>query len=414
MDAADSIENTSPPVLAPRPEHVTEDRVIDFDVYAQPPAGASPQEMWRSMEARATHPVMWTPRNGGHWIAMDPELAEVVLSEWETFSTRVIMVPKEPMGEVYAKFLPLPLDPPQHGAYRKIINENIGAKPIGRMKSAVREMTAELIEGFKPNGRCNFTHEFTEQLPVRIFMKVVDLPEGDLPKLKYLADQFTRPDGSITHEAVEQQFSKYIGPVIRSRRGKRGGDLISEMVNGEVFGRALTDEEALNMCIQVLIAGLDTVVNILGFIFSCLATDDELRRRLINDPALQSDAILEFIRRFPLVSNAREVRREMNFGGATLKSGDMIMGSTILVAMSEKNNPEPLEFRLNRTRRHHYTFGKGIHICPGAPLARLELKIILEEWLSRIPEFHLAEGSALTYESGIVSSVNPFELEWDL
>lgn len=405
---------TSEPALASRPEHVPQDRVIDFDVYKQPPAGMSPQEMWFDMQAHAKHPVMWTPHNGGHWIAMDPGLSEVVLSEWKIFSTKVVMVPREPMGETYAKYLPLPLDPPSHGGFRKILNDNLGAKPIARMKPDVRELTVELIESFRPKGRCNFTTDFAEQLPVRIFMRVVDLPESDLPKLKYLADQFTRPDGSITHSEVEQQFSDYIGAVIRSRRGKAGDDLITEMVNSDVSGRPITDEEAENMCIQVLIAGLDTVVNILGFIFSYLATDHGLRRKLANDPTLQDVAILEFLRRFPLVSNAREVRQETQFGGVTLKPRDMIMGSTILVAMSEKTNPDPLEFGLERAGRHHFIFGKGIHVCPGAPLARLELKIVLEEWLARIPEFRLADGESLSYASGIVSAVNPFELEWDI
>ena len=415
METVSSPEGASSQLaLAPRPEHVPADRVLDFDVYQQPPAGMSPQEMWFDMQARATHPVMWTPHNGGHWVAMSPELSEVVLSEWDTFSTKVVMVPREPMGETYAKYLPLPLDPPNHGDFRKILNENLGAKPIARMKPDVRELTVELIESFKSKGRCNFTTDFAEQLPVRIFMRVVDLPESDLPKLKYLSDQFTRPDGSITHPEVERQFSEYIGPVIRSRRGKEGNDLITEMINGKVYGRPITDEEAENMCIQVLIAGLDTVVNLLGFIFSYLATATDLRRKLANDPTLQDDAIVEFLRRFPLVSNAREVRKEVQFGGVMLKPRDMMMGSTILVAMSEKTNPDALEFKLNRPMRHFFLFGKGIHVCPGAPLARLELKIILEEWLARIPEFRLAEGESLSYMSGIVSAVSPFELEWDV
>ena len=415
METVDTLDDLSfQSVLAPRPDHVPEDRVIDFDVYRKPPAGVCPQQMWFDMRNHAKHPVMWTPHNGGHWIAMDPGLTESVLSEWNIFSTKVVMVPREPMGETYSKYLPLPLDPPNHIEFRRILNENLGAKSIGRMSEDVKELTVALIEGFKSNGRCNFTTEFAEQLPVRIFMRVVDLPEEDLPRLKYLSDQFTRPDGSITHPEVERQFSEYIGPVIRSRRGKQGNDLITEMINGKVFDRPITDDEAENMCIQVLIAGLDTVVNLLGFIFSYLATNDDLRRTLASDVSLQDDAILEFLRRFPLVSNAREVRREVEFGGVTLKPRDMIMGSTILVAMSEETNSKPMEFQLKRPKRQLFLFGKGIHVCPGAPLARLELKIILREWLARIPEFRLVEGADLSYMSGIVSAVSPFELEWEV
>lgn len=415
METVGTLDNASfQSTVAPRPDHVPEDRLIDFDVYRKPPEGVCPQQMWFDMRTQAKHPVMWTPHNGGHWIAMDPGLTESVLSDWDTFSTKVIMVPREPMGETYSKYLPLSLDPPNHFEFRRILNENLGAKSIGRMSEDVEELTVALIESFKSKGRCNFTTEFAEQLPVRIFMRVVDLPEEDLPRLKYLADQFTRPDGSITHPEVERQFSEYIGPVIRSRRGKQGNDLITEMINGKVFDRPITDDEAENMCIQVLIAGLDTVVNLLGFIFSYLATNDDLRRTLASDVSLQDDAILEFLRRFPLVSNAREVRREVTFGGVTLKPRDMIMGSTILVAMSEETNSKPMEFQLKRPKRHFFLFGKGIHVCPGAPLARLELKIILREWLARIPEFRLVKGADLSYMSGIVSAVSPFELEWEV
>ena len=103
VGAVDDISLKS--TLAPRPDHVPEDRVIDFDVYRQPPGGMSPQQMWFDMQTRATHPVMWTPHNGGHWIAMEPDLTESVLSDWSIFSTKVVMVPREPMGETYSKYL---------------------------------------------------------------------------------------------------------------------------------------------------------------------------------------------------------------------------------------------------------------------------------------------------------------------
>lgn len=191
-----------PSTLAPRPDHVPEDRVIDFDVYQKPPAGICPQQMWFDMRTNAKYPVMWTPHNGGHWIAMEPGLTESVLSEWGTFSTKVVMVPREPMGETYSKYLPLPLDPPNHFEFRRILNENLGAKSIGRMTEDVEELTVALIDNFKSKGRCNFTTEFAEQLPVRIFMRVVDLPEEDLPRLKYLADQFRRSVGSYARRRI--------------------------------------------------------------------------------------------------------------------------------------------------------------------------------------------------------------------
>jgi cytochrome P450 len=407
-------ETVATPLLAERPDNVPADRVLDFNLHRPVPTGQTVHEFWRDAMAGAAHDVMWTPHSGGHWIVMDPDLCEMVLTDPERFSSRVVIVPRDPAGEAYSKYIPLSLDPPHHGPIRKLLNAGLSPKMIGQRKDTMRGLTVELIEGFRANGRCNFTHDFAEQLPIRIFLRLVDLPEADLPELKYLADQFTRPDGSITFPEVEQRFSDYIGPVIRQRRGGSGDDLITLMINGKVDGRDLTHDEAENLCTQALVGGLDTVVNLLGFVFSHLAQDAETRRALREDPAQIDDAILEFLRRFPVVSDSREVIAECSFDGVTLKPRDMIMASTVVIALSDRANHEPLEFRLGRQARRHFVFGKGHHTCPGAHLARTELKMVLEEWLARIPEFRLASGSAPTYTSGIVATVNPFELVWEV
>ena len=403
----------SGPALTARPEHVPAGRVIDFNLHQPVPGGQSVHEFWRDLMARAEHDVLWTPHNGGHWIVLDPDLAETVLTDSDRFSSRIVIVPRDPVGEAYSKYIPLSLDPPRHGPYRKLLNEGLSPRAIGARKEAMRALTVELIEGFRAQGRCNFTHDFAEQLPIRIFLRLVDLPAADAPKLKYLADQFTRPDGSITFPEVEQRFSDYIGPVIRERRGGSGDDLITQMVNGQVEGRDLTQLEAENLCTQALVGGLDTVVNLLGFVFSHLAQDGETRRALAADPGKLDDAILECLRRFPVVSDSREVIDDCAFGGVTFRQRDMVMASTVPIALSDRSNPEPMEFRLGRQARRQYLFGKGSHTCPGAHLARTELKLVLEEWLARIPDFRLADGSALTYTSGIVATVDPFELVWD-
>lgn len=398
---------------AVRPDNVPADRILDFDVYREVPEGVDFHEYWRDVMKNAAHSLMWTPHNGGHWIVLKAELSETVMSDSERFSNHTVLIPKETSGEAY-RLIPLSLDPPEHRPFRNLLNENLGPKPIKPMEEVVRSLAVSLIEGFRPNGRCNFTHEFAEQLPVRIFMRIVDLPVEDLPKLKYLADQYTRPDGSIELEDVTRQFRQYLRPIISTRRVSPGEDMISRMINGEVGGRPLSDVEAENICIQVLVGGLDTVVNMLGFTFSYLARDHALRRAIAADPTRIDDALLEFFRRFPVVSSAREVLREQEFEGVTLKPGDMVMAPTIVVAMDDTMNDNPLEFRLGRRNRQHSTFGKGSHTCPGAHLARMEMKIVLREWFARIPEFRLAEDTPLRYTNGIVGSVQPFALEWDV
>lgn len=407
------VDVANPPdhYVSPPPDNVPADRIVDFDIYRVLPDGVDYHRSWRALMDESPYSVMWTPHNGGHWIALRGDLSDIVMSDYERFSNRTILVPKDTAGEAY-RLIPLSLDPPEHRPFRNLLNDNLSPKALKGMDERITDLAVQLIEGFKPRGRCDFIHEFAEQLPVRIFMQVVDLPEEDLPKLKHLADQFTRPDGSLTYPEVGQLFRAYLAPVIAARRGKGGADMISRMVNGQIDGRDLTDEEAENICIQVLVGGLDTVVNFMGFTMSFLAENHELRRALAADPDRIDDALLEFLRRFPLVSSSREVRHDIVFEGVTLKAGDMIMAPTALSALDDAANDNPLAFQLNRPARRHSTFGKGSHTCPGAHLARIELKIMLKEWFARIPEFRLAEGSALRFSNGIVGTVQPFVLEW--
>lgn len=408
-----TVEPASLGDLAARPPHVPQDRVINFDIYAPLPENADLHAFWRNLVRDAPHSLMWTPHNGGHWIALDGDVSDVVMSESDRFSNNTVLVPKETAGEAY-RLIPLSLDPPAHRPFRSLLNENLSPKAIKGFDEEVTALTVKLIEGFKPKGRCDFIHEFAEQLPVRMFMRIIDLPIADLPKLKHLADQFTRPDGSMTYPEVIAEFRAYIHPVITARRGAGASDMISRMVSSQIDGRDLSDEEAENICIQVLVGGLDTVVNMMGFVMSYLGKDAALRRALAADPALIDKALHEFLRRFPVVSSAREVLRDTPFEGVEIKAGDMVMSSTIPVSMDERLTDDPLAFSLERTRRRHSTFGRGSHTCPGAPLARLELKILLREWLARIPEFRLASGTHIEFSSGIVGTVKPFILEWDV
>lgn len=395
-----------------RPDHVPADRVMDFDIYAPLLPGTDLHMFWRDLVRDAPHSLMWTPRNGGHWIALDGEMCDIVMSESDRFSNSTVLVPKETAGKAY-RLIPLSLDPPEHRPFRNLLNDKLSPKAIKGLEEEITALTAQLIEGFKSKGQCDFIREFAEQLPVQIFMRVVDLPLPDLPKLKHLADQFTRPDGSMTYPEVITAFRDYIQPVIAARRGAGGADMISRMVSSQIEGRDLTDYEAQNICIQVLVGGLDTVVNMMGFVMSHLGQDQELRRAIAADPTVIEPALLECLRRFPVVSSSREVRHDTIFEGVELKAGDMVMSSTIPVSVDEALNEDSLAFSLRRTGRRHSTFGRGSHTCPGAPLARLELKILLREWFARIPEFKLKPGSTVEFASGIVGTVKPFILQWD-
>jgi cytochrome P450 len=116
------------------------------------------------------------------------------LADYANFSNYTVLVPRSTAGAAY-RLIPLSLDPPEHAPFRKLLNAGLSPRAEQPIEDSIRQLTVELIEGFRHRGQCNFTTEFAEQLPIRIFMQIVGLPAADTPRLKYLADQFTRPDG---------------------------------------------------------------------------------------------------------------------------------------------------------------------------------------------------------------------------
>jgi cytochrome P450 len=395
-----------------RPAHVSPDRVVDFDIYQPMAEGQKFHEAWRALQTSRVPDIVWTPRNGGHWLVLRGKLIEHVLSDYPNFSSHTVLVPKETAGAAY-KVIPITLDPPEHRAFRNLLNDDLSPKGVRGIEGTIRDLTIELIESFGPRGRCNFTKEFAEKLPIAVFMKMVDLPMEHAPEFKYLVDQITRPDGSITTADVFKRFNEYLEPVIRQRRGRGGSDMISRMISAKVDGRPLTDDEAINLSVQVLVGGLDTVVNFMGYAMMFLAQDPQARHGLAQNPEKIPGAVNEFLRRFGLITVGREVTHDMEFEGVSLQKGDMVMVPTMLHGLDDRLNADPLSINFNRPAIHHSTFGNGAHTCPGAHLAKTEICILLEEWLKRIPDFGITEDSVISFTGGIVASINPFSLEWD-
>jgi cytochrome P450 len=393
-----------------RPAHVPASRVVDFDMYAPPGVESDFHAAWEKLHAPGTPDVVWTPRNGGHWIATRGEIIRSIFAHHEQFSSRVILVPKA-IGELH-KMIPTTVDPPLHQRYRALLNDRMAPRTVGRMENQVRAAAAALIQAIVGDRRCDFTRAYAEIFPLQIFMRLVDLPAEDTLKLKSWADHMVRPDGTMPFDVAKQHFFDYLEPYIESRVGGAGVDLISVMINRQIGGRPLSRDEMLKLTSQIMIAGLDTVVNFLGFVFLFLARNPDHRAQLVAEPSLIPAAIEELLRRFPIVTIAREVRTDMEFEGVSLKQGDMMLTATPLVGTDRGLNDRPLEVDFHRQGAQHATFGHGRHMCPGAHLARLELRVTIEEWLKRIPDFAVAPGAELRFRGGIVGVVESLPLVW--
>lgn len=398
-------------ILDAIPAHVPPELVRDFDMYAPPgmegPTTADVHAVWKRVQD--THPpLFWTPRYGGHWVATRHRDIEHMLMNHQRFSSAEPFIPRDTLPLQ----LPVQLDPPEHGQFRKLLMPAFSPPMLAKATDRARRAAVEIIEEVRPLGHCEFMTAFAGAMPVIAFLTLIGLPEEDQPYLRGLAIYMSSP----THPkspAAWAEVSDYVRRQIDERRTRPRDDLITSLLSARVDGRALTEEEVFSLCLIVVGGGLDTVASMTGFAACFLAQNPEHRRALAGNPELLTDAVDEIARRFGTSNLGRMAREDTTLGDVALSKGDVIVGIFPLAGLDETVNPDPMTVDFTRKRRRHLAFGVGPHTCIGNHLARREIRIFLEEWLGRIPDFHLTPGTTPKMTTGLVNSVEELHLSWE-
>jgi cytochrome P450 len=201
--------------------------------------------------------------------------------------------------------------------------------------------------------------------------------------------------------------------LFEERRSAPRDDLMTVLVEAEVRGRKLTMEELESYGLLLFQAGLDTVANTLSFTFHFVAQHPDIQQRLAIDPDCHGNFVEEALRRFSIVQQTRLVKKDYDFQGIAFREGDMVACPLALGGMDERANADPVKFDIDRKDRQHVAFSTGPHTCVGNILARMEMRIITEEWFKRISRFRLANGSQAHWHTGGVFAISGFEIEWD-
>ncbi len=391
------------------PPHVPPELVVDFDFYRPEGAEVDPFAALKRLHDKPE--IFWTPRNGGHWVATRGEDIRHILEDYETFSSRFVFVPA---ARDRPPSIPLEIDPPDHEKYRRLVIPAFTPPAIAALTEEARNLAISLIEGFQDRGECEFMSEFAQQLPMIIFLKMAGLPLEHREMLVSWVSTGVRPGDAENRQANRDNLYNYILDLIAQRRADdSGADIISQAFRTGVDGRPLNDDEAWGLCNSLLGGGLDTVASSMGWVALFLARNPDHRRQLIDRPELIPKAIDELLRRFSIPTIARVVRNDMTFKGAPLKAGEQILLPACLQALDEEVFANPMEVDFGRTdARLHCTFSQGIHRCPGSTLALRELKVFLEEWLKRIPEFAIKPGETVRTSGGIALGVLHLPLAW--
>ena len=394
------------PFARPAPCHVPADLVVDFNVYGPPGAAEDLHGAWRRLHDGPD--IVWAPYHGGHWIFTRAADIDFAQRNHDPFSMRDVTMPANTRP---TRLLPLEADPPEHTPFRAIINPWFSPKRIGELKDFTRQLAVDLIEGFKPRGECEFMQDFALVLPIAIFMRLTHLPMDDRMKLLKYAQMSTRGTSDERAEATRLMMA-YLVPVVAQRRANPGDDLLSAVIHGSVDGKPINDTDMMSMLLVILFGGLDTVASAMGFIANFMASSPGHRRQLIEEPGLVDKAVEELMRRFPPSNTARTITRDYEYKGIQLRARDKVYISSLLSGLDERRYPNAWQVDFERQNVLHASFGNGPHRCPGSLLARLEIKLFLQEWLMRIPDFSVKPGEPVVFGPGQVNCVERLVLTW--
>jgi cytochrome P450 len=306
--------------------------------------------------------------------------------------------------------IPQQIDPPAQTRYRKLLDPHFSRKRMSALEPALRAQANALIDRFEADGRCDFDPAFAIPLPCSAFLSLLGLPQSDLELFLRLKNGIIRPGGDLRDPESMLQIRKesgrqiyaYFEEVIRDRRAQPREDLMSELVRLEAGGERLSETELLDICFLMLLAGLDTVTATLGCNIAYLAANPEQRRRLVDEPALIPNAVEELLRwETPVTGVPRVVKRAVTVGGVELREGELV---TLLLGASNVDAsefPDAMRVDFDRERNRHLAFGGGPHRCLGSHLARMELRVALEEWHRRIGDYAIEPGATPRYSPGI-------------
>jgi cytochrome P450 len=303
--------------------------------------------------------------------------------------------------------IPLQIDPPLHTKYRRFLAEWFNTKAIAPLEPEVRKLVNEILDGIVDRGSCDFHADFATPLPSTVFLAMMGLPQDDLDVLLRWRDDIIRPaadpeEAAAIRERTGADMTAYFNGQIDGLRENPRPGFWSDLVNAEFDGRPLERGELLGMAFLLIIAGLDTVTATLDCMIEYLALHPDRRDQLVQHPELTIDAVEEMMRVLtPVQLVPRVVACDATVGGVEVKAGDH---ATIVLGAANLDpaffaRPDDVDF--DRDRSINLAFGGGPHLCLGINLARLELRVALEEWHRRIPEYAIPEGTVIAHSPGI-------------
>jgi cytochrome P450 len=380
------------------------DWATDFD-HTDERWAANPYPIWD--ELRSTCPIAHTDRYGGAWFPTTHADVSAVAYDSEHFSSRSVVMgnhrpPKElaPVGVSP----PISSDPPFHHGARRLLLPAFAPQAIAKLEDGARAYSDELLDALDGRDQVDAAVEYAQHIPVRVIADMLGFPHDDADVFR----GFVHDVLEGVNDPHEQRFDaigklfEYLGAQIQDHLEHPRDDLTSYLLEAELDGQQLEPFHIAGTIALLLIAGIDTTWSAIGASIWHLADHPADRARLVAEPELLPTAMEEFLRAYAPVTMARLVKDDMDWNGCPMKADDWV-----LLGFPAANR-DPAEFAdadrviIDREVNRHAAFGLGIHRCLGSHLARMEVKVALEAWLARYPDFSLADPDAVTWSGGQV------------
>ncbi|GCE20627.1 cytochrome P450 family protein [Dictyobacter kobayashii] len=287
-------------------------------------------------------------------------------------------------------------DPPDHTRLRALVNIAFTPRMIERWNERIQEIANTLLDAVQAQGQMDLVNDFAFPLPMTVITEMLGVPAEDQLKFRQwsniIIESSGNPKDAQSRAEPIREFRDYLYYLIKKKRAQPADDLLSHLIETEELGDKLTEEELISMVSLLLIAGHETTVNLISNGTLALLQYPEQKEKLLNDPTLIKSAVEEFLRYHgPLMTaTQRWAREDLELGGKQIQRGDYL----IVVLASANHDSQEFDHAelLDVTRKEnaHLAFGKGIHYCLGAPLARLEGQIAIRTLLQRHPNLQLA------------------------
>ena len=393
------------------PAHVPRELVRSIGLTFGPEFLAAPHEYMARLHE--TMPPIYYDANdyGNAWHLLKYEHAMFMLRHPDIFSNEgATPFPRDP--EDYFYFIPIEIDPPHHRKYRAILEPVFSPKGVLALEGKIRDMANDLIDQIIDKGECEYTTDFGRPLPVSVFLDLMGLPQEKRDTfVKWAVDLLHSNDRTVMAEAM-RVISAYLKEVIAEKTKNPDEHVISRIVHATVDGRPMSPPEIFGFVVFLFIGGLDTVFATLNNIWLWLARNPERRQEMINDPANINAQVEELLRAWSVTFSGRVLAQDYEMGGVKMKKGDRVTAILPACNFDPEIFPNPTVVDFHRPRKPILAFTVGVHSCMGAHLARLEIKVALQEWLRRIPDFSLKPGTRIEYRPGGVVGPEYVPLVW--